>query len=95
MDLVNSAWLAAHLNDENVRFLVSQIDVMHYFPGHVPNAVHLSDFSLHAPSHGAPAHDQDPESSGHLFARAGVTDDHLVVVYSQGESVTGERMGHV
>ena len=95
MDLVNSTWLAPHLNDENVRFLVVRIDVMHYFPGPMQSAVHLSDFSLRAPNHGVPAHDQDPESSGRLFTRAGVSDDHHVVVYSQGEGVTGERMGHV
>ncbi len=92
MKLVNSTWLAAHVNDENVRILDVRSDVMNYFPGHVPNAVHLSDFSLRAPKHGVPAQYLDPESLRHLFALAGVTDEHHVVVYSQGEGVIGATM---
>ncbi|TSA79933.1 sulfurtransferase [Deinococcus detaillensis] len=92
MKLVNSTWLSAHLNDENLRVLDVRSDVMQYLPGHVPNAVHLSDFSLRAPKNGVPAQYLNPESLCHLFALAGVTDDHHVVVYSQGEGVIGATM---
>ena len=94
MNLVHSPRLATHLNGEDVLILDVRSDVMHDVPGPVPNAVHLQDFSLCAPNHGVPAHSLPPEWFRHLFARAGITDDHQVVS-SQGERVTKERMVHV
>ena len=83
MNLVHFTWPAAQLNDEDVRILDVRSDVMNDVPEPVPNAVHLSDFSLRAPNHGVPAQSLPPDSFHHLFARAGVTDDHHVVIYSQ------------
>jgi thiosulfate/3-mercaptopyruvate sulfurtransferase len=39
--LVSTDWVAAHLNDPNVRLVESNEDVLLYSTGHIPGAVHI------------------------------------------------------
>src|SRR6516165_4815430 len=39
--LVNTDWIAQHLNDPNVRIIESNEDVLLYDTGHIPRAVHV------------------------------------------------------
>ena len=36
--LVTTSWLAEHLNDQNIRIIESDEDVLLYDTGHIPNA---------------------------------------------------------
>lgn len=91
-NVVTPEWVAEHHKDADVRILDTRSDVMLYFPGHVPNAVHLADFSLRAPIEGFPVQYLPLESLAALFARAGVDDSSHVVVYADGEMTIGASM---
>jgi thiosulfate/3-mercaptopyruvate sulfurtransferase len=100
--IVTPEWVAAHADDKDLRILDVRPDVHAYFAGHVPNAVHVADACLRGPANGLPVQFLPPESMAELLARAGITNDCRVVVYSDGEHVLGatmmayclERLGH-
>jgi thiosulfate/3-mercaptopyruvate sulfurtransferase len=52
--LVSPAWVAEHVNDEDLCLLDVRSDVHAYFAGHVPNAVHLADTTMRGPVNGLP-----------------------------------------
>ena len=39
--LVETSWLAEHLNDPAIRIVESNEDILLYGTGHIPNAVHI------------------------------------------------------
>ena len=39
--LVETSWLAEHLNDPDIRIVESNEDILLYGTGHIPNAVHI------------------------------------------------------
>lgn len=39
--VVSTQWVADHLNDDNIRIVESNEDVLLYSTGHIPNAVHI------------------------------------------------------
>lgn len=90
--VVSHQWLAEHLGDADLRILDTRSNVMDYFPGHVPGAVHLSDFSLRAPIDGLPVQYLDTSVLAGLFHQAGVTDGMQVVVYAEAEQTIGATM---
>ena len=77
--LVSTEWVAAHLNDPNVRIVESDEDILLYDFGHIPGAVKL-DWHTDL---------QDPverdfvDKSGfeQLMSRAGIANDTTVVFY--------------
>lgn len=77
--LVDTAWLAEHLNDPNIRIVESNEDVLLYSTGHIPNAVHI-DWR-------ADLNDQverdyiSPEGFAELVAAHGITPDTTVIFY--------------
>ncbi|MGC9221293.1 MAG: sulfurtransferase [Solirubrobacteraceae bacterium] len=88
-NVVSPEWVAEHAGDEGVRVLDTRSDVMDYFPGHVPNAVHLSDFSLRGLIARLPVQYHQLAELAGLFGRAGVSDADHVVVYAEGEQTIG------
>ena len=40
--LVSADWLAEHLNDDNLRIVESNEDLLLYDMGHIPGAVHIT-----------------------------------------------------
>lgn len=100
--LVSPAWVAEHVNDEDLCLLDVRSDVHAYFAGHVPNAVHLADTTMRGPVNGLPVQYLAPAAMAELLAQAGVTNKRKIVVYSDGEDVLGatmvayclERLGH-
>ena len=77
--LVSTDWVAAHLNDPQVRVIESNEDTLLYASGHVPGAVHV-DWT-------ADLNDQlrrdyiEREGFARLMSRIGVTPDTTVVFY--------------
>ena len=45
--LVDSSWVADHLNDANVRLIEADEDVLLYEVGHIPGAVKLTGMSMY------------------------------------------------
>jgi thiosulfate/3-mercaptopyruvate sulfurtransferase len=100
--IVTPQWVAQHANDSNIRILDVRSEPADYFPGHVPNAVNFADNTVRGPKNGIPVQYLPNDMLAALLARAGVTNDDSVVVYSDGAAVLGatmvaytlERIGH-
>ncbi|WP_329377440.1 sulfurtransferase [Streptomyces sp. NBC_01351] len=77
--LVDTEWLAAHLNDGTVRVIDVDEDTTAYEQGHIPGAVGWNwTTDLHAPV----GRDYlDREALGRLLAEAGVGYDTTVILY--------------
>ena len=57
-----------------------------YLEGHLPGAVHLADEILRGPSAGLPVQYWSPDRLADIFARAGVSLDAPVIVYSSDDA---------
>jgi Rhodanese-like domain len=77
--LVETAWLAEHLNDADIRIVESNEDILLYGSGHIPNAVHIDwRADLNDPVQ------RDyiaPEAFAKLAARNGVSPETTVIFY--------------
>jgi 3-mercaptopyruvate sulfurtransferase SseA len=77
--LVETSWLAEHLNDPSVRVVESNEDILLYGTGHIPNAVHIDwRADLNDPVQ------RDyiaPDAFAKLAARNGISPDTTVVFY--------------
>jgi thiosulfate/3-mercaptopyruvate sulfurtransferase len=77
--LVSTDWVAAHLNDPNIRLVESNEDVLLYSTGHIPGAIHIDwQADLNDPT----VRDYiSAEKFAALMSRHGVTPDTTVVFY--------------
>ncbi len=77
--LVDTAWLAEHLNDPNIRIVESDEDVLLYDTGHIPGAVKIDWVSeLNDPI----TRDYlDSERFAQLLSAKGISNDTTVVFY--------------
>jgi thiosulfate/3-mercaptopyruvate sulfurtransferase len=77
--LVETAWLAEHLNDADIRIVESNEDILLYGSGHIPNAVHIDwRADLNDPVQ------RDyiaPEAFAKLAARNGISPETTVIFY--------------
>lgn len=77
--LVETSWLAEHLNDPGIRIVESNEDILLYDTGHIQNAVHI-DWR-------ADLNDQlerdyiSPEAFAALVSKHGITPDTTVIFY--------------
>lgn len=102
IQFVQPEWVAARVNDQNLRIIDARNNVYDYFLGHIPNAVHLPDAAMRGPSSGFPTQYLDTWVTSQLFGNAGIKNNVRVVIYSDGTSVLGatmlayilERVGH-
>lgn len=77
--LVNTDWIAQHLNDPNVRIIESNEDVLLYDTGHIPGAVHVD---WHKDLNDQTVRDYlDPEHFAALASRIGITPETTLVFY--------------
>jgi thiosulfate/3-mercaptopyruvate sulfurtransferase len=77
--LVDTDWVAAHLNDPNVRIVESDEDIMLYAMGHIPGAIELdwvSDLQNQVRRDFL-----NREEFGALIGSKGISRDHTVVFY--------------
>src|SRR4030095_13841724 len=77
--LVETSWLAEHLNDPDIRIVESNEDILLYGTGHISNAVHIDwRANLNAPVQ------RDyitPEAFAKLASRHGIFPDTTVIFY--------------
>jgi thiosulfate/3-mercaptopyruvate sulfurtransferase len=77
--LVNTDWVAAHLDDPNVRLVESNEDVLLYDTGHVPGAVNID---WHTDLNDPLVRDYiGPEQFAELLSRNGIAPETTVVFY--------------
>lgn len=77
--LVDSSWVADHLNDSNVRLIEADEDVLLYEVGHIPGAVKLD---WHVDVQNPLSRDfVDQEGLEKLFSKWGITNDTTIVLY--------------
>ena len=90
--VVTPQWLEQHSADANLRILDVRLNVYDYFAGHAPNASHLADAALRAPSEGYPTQYLETFQTAQMFSRAGMKKGDRVAVYSDGDGVLGATM---
>lgn len=77
--LVETSWLADHLDDPSIRIVESNEDVLLYDTGHVPNAVHID---WRADLNDPVQRDYiSPEAFAALVSRHGITPETTVIFY--------------
>ncbi|HET8910471.1 MAG TPA: sulfurtransferase [Ktedonobacteraceae bacterium] len=77
--LVETSWVAEHLNDQNIRLIEADEDVLLYEVGHIPGAVKLDwHVDVQDPLLRDFVNRQDFEK---LLSRWGVNNDTLVILY--------------
>jgi len=77
--LVSTEWVAEHKNDENIRLVESNEDILLYDTGHIPGAVKVD---WHADLNDEMVRDYvGKEAFESLMSRLGVTNDTTVVFY--------------
>ncbi|GHO89480.1 sulfurtransferase [Dictyobacter formicarum] len=77
--LVDTNWVADHLNDPNVRLIEADEDVLLYEVGHIPGAVKLD---WHVDVQNPLSRDFiDQEGLEKLFSKWGITNDTTIVLY--------------
>ncbi len=77
--LVSTEWVADHLNDDNVRIVESDEDIMLYEIGHIPGAVKL-DWQIDLQNQ-VERDFVDQQGFEALMAKAGIANDTTVVFY--------------
>jgi thiosulfate/3-mercaptopyruvate sulfurtransferase len=77
--LVTTQWVADHLQDQSIRILESDEDVLLYDTGHVPGAAKID---WHADLNDPIQRDYlDPEKFAELAGRLGITPDTTIIFY--------------
>jgi thiosulfate/3-mercaptopyruvate sulfurtransferase len=79
---VDTEWLEAHANDEDLMILDVQPNVHDYFKAHIPGAVYMNEGLLRVPHEGLPAQYAPTEAIEANFRRVGLQADRPVVVYT-------------
>lgn len=80
--LVETDWLAQHLDHPQLRIIDARADLPAYLQGHIPGAVYLHAESLRLSRGGIPGQLLPPERLAELFGQLGIDNQTTVVVYS-------------
>src|SRR3954464_2894848 len=87
--LVDTAWVAAHAADANVR--VVDMRQTGYSEGHVPGAVYISPVAIRD-AKAPPTFLPTPAAFEEMMAKAGISDATRVVVYDERGGIYGARL---
>ncbi|MGQ0736782.1 MAG: sulfurtransferase [Acidobacteriota bacterium] len=87
--LVDTAWLAAHLNDANVRIV--DMRPRGYAEGHVPNAVWLDNNAIRIANR-PPTFLPTPAEFEDLMARLGIASSTRVIAYDERGGIYAARL---
>ena len=93
--LVNTEWLAAHVNDTDLKIVDVQPNIHDYIQEHIPGAVYLTEGILRVSNRGFPGSYSSNACLQESFRRVGIKADTPVVVYTgKGAfSGTGDGLG--
>src|SRR4029453_4481545 len=87
--LVDTAWLAAHLNDSNVRIV--DLRPKGYAESHIPNAVWLDNNAIRVANR-PPTFLPTPEEFEELMARLGIANNTRVIAYDERGGIYAARL---
>src|SRR5262245_26119981 len=87
--LVDAAWLAAHLNDPNIRIV--DMRPRGYADGHVPNAVWLDNLRIRVAGR-PPAFLPTPAEFEQLMAELGIGEGTRVIAYDERGGIYATRL---
>src|SRR5215471_6039839 len=87
--LVDTAWVAAHAQDANVRIVDMRQNG--YAEGHVPGAVYLSPVAIRD-AKAPPTFLPTPAAFEEMMAKAGISDATRVVVYDERGGIYAARL---
>ncbi|MCK6578475.1 MAG: sulfurtransferase [Anaerolineae bacterium] len=88
--LIESEWLVAHLDAENLRIVDVRL-AESYVDGHIPNAVHLDLNALRAERDGIEGMLITPESFSRIVGQMGIDADTTVVLYDDHHGMPAAR----
>ncbi len=91
--LVNSGWLADHLDDSNLTIIDVQPDVHDYIQEHIPGAVYLTEGVLRVSNRGFPTAYSPNACIQESFRRAGLEAGSPAVVYTSKGAFSGRGDG--
>lgn len=89
--LVSTEWLAAHLNDPNIRIVDMRRAATDYETGHVPNAVHLANEAIRDAA-APPTFLPTQAAFEALMGRLGIGNATRVVAYDERGGVYAARL---
>ncbi len=89
--LVDTAWLADHLNDPNLVIVQVGNDMAAYEAGHIPGAHFLSMGELVITKDGVPNELPGAAELKVSFEEAGVSDNSRIILYSEGAVLPATR----
>lgn len=92
IQFVSPDWVTQHSRDPNLRILDVRTNYLDYFAAHIPNAIHIAEGTFRGPNGVLPVQYWKTEKLSQLFAQAGLTRKHRVLVYSDGRDVLGATM---
>jgi len=79
--LVSGDWLAANLNNVNVRIIDTRMDIRDYWLSHIPGALYVDTDVLRWPDHGVPGKLISVEALALLLGQMGIGEKTTVVAY--------------
>jgi len=90
--LVDSAWIAEHQDDPNVRLLAIGGKQEDFDAGHLPNAIFINlGGDLTNPADSTQGQILTQEALGELFSRLGIENDDTLVVYDSNNNLLSAR----
>jgi len=90
--LVDTAWIAAHLDDPNVRLLAIAGKREDYDAGYLPNAIYINlSEDLTNPADSIRGQILTQEALGELFSRLGIENDDTLIVYDGNNNLLAAR----
>mgnify|MGYP001482957417 CR=1 FL=1 len=90
--LVDTAWVAAHLDDPNVRLLALHGKLEDFEAGHLPGAIYVNlGADLTNPDDPTEGQILTQEALSALFSRLGIENDDTVVVYDANNNLQAAR----
>lgn len=92
IQFVSPEWAAANTKTNQLRILDVRNAPLEYISGHLPGAVNIADTAFRGPNGVLPVQYWDNEKLGNLFAKAGVSNNNGVLVYSNGNDILGATM---
>jgi thiosulfate/3-mercaptopyruvate sulfurtransferase len=79
--LVSGDWLAANLNNPNVRIIDTRMDIRDYWLSHIPGALYVDTDLLRWPDRGVPGKLMSAEALALLLGQMGIGENTTVVAY--------------
>ncbi len=92
VQFVSPEWVAANVQDPNLRVLDVRNAPLEYIAGHLPNAINIADTAFRGPNGVLPVQYWENRKLGEIFSKSGVSNNSRVLVYSSGNDVLGATM---